>query len=177
MRAAAAPSIQASASIPPLPPPLPTCRFQIDRRKDPPAPKVPGCVVRFQLTPPEQRLSVPSEAGFVALVSVVLRHFWRWCCCEAFQVAQSVLRLGAATCWGNFHPPCLPRHHIQGLHHRRPLLPLQVKKAFSQRRKVARNSLRPLYEPGEVAAALTAVGLSEDARAQVGGREGRAGRC
>lgn len=58
----------------------------------------------------------------------------------------------------------------------RPSLPPQVKKAFSQRRKVARNSLRPLYEPGEVAAALAAVGMSEDARAQVGeGGQGRAG--
>ena len=57
-----------------------------------------------------------------------------------------------------------PRHVISP----RPLLrPPQVKKAFSQRRKVARNSLRPLYEPGEVAAALAACGLSEDARAQV----------
>lgn len=41
-----------------------------------------------------------------------------------------------------------------------------IKKAFSQRRKVVRNSLRPLYEPGQVAAALRAAGLSEDARAQ-----------
>ncbi|KAL4434460.1 hypothetical protein ABPG75_000901 [Micractinium tetrahymenae] len=41
-----------------------------------------------------------------------------------------------------------------------------VKKAFSQRRKVVRNSLRPLYEPAQVAAALQAAGLSEDARAQ-----------
>ncbi len=42
----------------------------------------------------------------------------------------------------------------------------QIKKAFSQRRKVVRNSLRPLYEPAQVAAALRAAGLSEDARAQ-----------
>ena len=79
---AAAPSLQASPSIPPLPLPLPPCSFQIDRRKYHPAPKVHGCVVRFMLTPPEQRLSVPSEAGFVALVSCVLGYFWRWCCCE-----------------------------------------------------------------------------------------------
>ena len=43
---------------------------------------------------------------------------------------------------------------------------LQIKKAFSQRRKVVRNALRPLYEPGQVAAALAAAGLIEDARAQ-----------
>jgi 16S rRNA A1518/A1519 N6-dimethyltransferase RsmA/KsgA/DIM1 with predicted DNA glycosylase/AP lyase activity len=41
-----------------------------------------------------------------------------------------------------------------------------VRKAFSQRRKVVRNALRPLYEPADVAAGLAAVGLSEDARAQ-----------
>ena len=55
----------------------------------------------------------------------------------------------------------------------RALQAWREKKAFSQRRKVARNSLRPLYEPGEVAAALAALGLSEDARAQVtGSRQG-----
>lgn len=42
----------------------------------------------------------------------------------------------------------------------------QIKKAFSQRRKVMRNALRPLWEPADVAAALSAVGLNEDARAQ-----------
>lgn len=51
------------------------------------------------------------------------------------------------------------------------LLPLcraaaQVKKGFSQRRKVLRNALRPLHEPGQVSAALQAAGLSAEARAQ-----------
>ena len=53
--------------------------------------------------------------------------------------------------------PSLPTHPQPGL---------QVKKAFSQRRKVARNSLRPLWEPADVAVALRAAGLNEDARAQ-----------
>lgn len=43
--------------------------FRIDRRKYHPAPKVHGCVVRFKLTPPAERLDVPNEAGFAALVS------------------------------------------------------------------------------------------------------------
>lgn len=42
----------------------------------------------------------------------------------------------------------------------------QVKKAFSQRRKVLRNSLQPLHSAGQVGAALAALGLSADARAQ-----------
>ena len=42
----------------------------------------------------------------------------------------------------------------------------QVKKAFSQRRKVVRNALRPMHEPGEVAAALQAAGLPTETRAQ-----------
>jgi hypothetical protein len=42
----------------------------------------------------------------------------------------------------------------------------QVKKAFSQRRKVVRNALRPIYEPADVLAALEAVGLNPNARAQ-----------
>lgn len=41
-----------------------------------------------------------------------------------------------------------------------------MKKGFSQRRKVLRNALRPLHEPGQVAAALQQTGLSAEARAQ-----------
>lgn len=52
-------------------------------------------------------------------------------------------------------------------HPHAPSPPLkQVKKAFSQRRKVVRNALRPLFEPADVAAALAAAGLNQDARAQ-----------
>ena len=55
---------------------------------------------------------------------------------------------------------CLPATH-------RPLAyPPQVRKGFSQRRKVVRNALRPMHEPAEVAAALAEGGLRVDARAQ-----------
>lgn len=43
--------------------------FEIDRRKYHPSPKVNGAVVRFALTPPSQRLAVPSEPDFLKLVS------------------------------------------------------------------------------------------------------------
>ena len=52
----------------PLLPLPPCCSFKIDRRKYLPAPKVHGAVVRFALTPPAERLAVPSEAEFVRLV-------------------------------------------------------------------------------------------------------------
>lgn len=45
-------------------------------------------------------------------------------------------------------------------------LPLQVKKAFSQRRKVIRNSLRPMHDPADVTAALAVAGLNPETRAQ-----------
>ena len=41
-----------------------------------------------------------------------------------------------------------------------------VAKAFSERRKMMRNSMQPLYSSADVGAALAAVGLREDARAQ-----------
>jgi hypothetical protein len=47
---------------------LSACSFQIERTKYLPAPKVHGAVVEFALLPPEQRLAVPSEAGFLKLV-------------------------------------------------------------------------------------------------------------
>ncbi|GAB4815735.1 hypothetical protein N2152v2_002781 [Parachlorella kessleri] len=56
--------------------------------------------------------------------------------------------------------------------HERPAVPSEraflqlVKKAFSQRRKVIRNSLQPLYPGSQVSTALGALGLSVDARAQ-----------
>jgi hypothetical protein len=50
--------------------------------------------------------------------------------------------------------------------HAPPSLLLQMKKAFSQRRKVMRNSLQPLLSAGQVSDALCALGLNPDARAQ-----------
>jgi 16S rRNA A1518/A1519 N6-dimethyltransferase RsmA/KsgA/DIM1 with predicted DNA glycosylase/AP lyase activity len=47
---------------------FPFCSFRIDRRKYHPAPKVHGAVARFELTPPAERLALPSEAEFVKLV-------------------------------------------------------------------------------------------------------------
>ena len=41
-----------------------------------------------------------------------------------------------------------------------------VAKAFSERRKMMRNSMQPLHSSVEVEAALTACGLRPDARAQ-----------
>ncbi|GFR49016.1 hypothetical protein Agub_g11037 [Astrephomene gubernaculifera] len=55
---------------------------------------------------------------------------------------------------------------------RRPHVPSErgfhvlVAKAFSERRKKMRNSLQPLHSPEQVEAALSACGLSADARAQ-----------
>lgn len=43
---------------------------------------------------------------------------------------------------------------------------LQVKKAFSERRKMLRNTLQPLYTTQQVEAALSAGGIRVDARAQ-----------
>lgn len=83
-------------------------KFQIDRRKYHPAPKVNGAVVDFALRPPQSRPAVPAEKQFLQL----------------------------------------------------------LRKAFSQRRKVMRNSLQPLYDPVQVSAALSALGLNPDARAQ-----------
>lgn len=119
-----------------------------------PAPKVNGALVAFHLTPPGERLEVPSEPRFLTLV--------RW--------------LGGGWLFGAAHmcmqgPPRLhgPTLALPSFHQFLPPPPTdrsQVKKAFSQRRKVARNALRPLYEPGQVAVALQAAGISVDARAQ-----------
>lgn len=43
---------------------------------------------------------------------------------------------------------------------------LQVKKGFSERRKMLRNTLQPLYSTQQVEAALAAIGVRADARAQ-----------
>ena len=48
----------------------------------------------------------------------------------------------------------------------RPLWWVQMKKAFSQRRKTMRNSLQPLHSSAGVGAALGALGLNPNARAQ-----------
>ena len=65
---------------------------------------------------------------------------------------------------------CLPSSqrclHVPTTCHPVPASPPQVRKGFSQRRKVVRNALRPMHEPAEVAAALAEGGLSVDARAQ-----------
>ena len=42
--------------------------FRVDRRKYHPPPGVHGAVVDFRLLPPEQRVPVPDEAGFIRLV-------------------------------------------------------------------------------------------------------------
>lgn len=49
---------------------------------------------------------------------------------------------------------------------RMPAPTAQINKAFSQRRKVLRNSLQPMYGTAEVAVALEAAGLGQEARAQ-----------
>lgn len=43
---------------------------------------------------------------------------------------------------------------------------MQVRQAFSERRKMVRNTLQSLYEPAEVAAALTAADIADNVRPQ-----------
>lgn len=138
-----------------MPAPPPSTR--IDRRKYLPAPKVDGAVVAFDLLAPRQRLAVPSEAQFLKLVRAGRRHVLP----RGWGPARWLPRACILHRW-----PGLASPQRRDACRRAPPTCWQVKKAFSQRRKVVRNSLRPLWEPADVAAALRAAGLNEDARAQ-----------
>ena len=43
---------------------------------------------------------------------------------------------------------------------------MQVRQAFSMKRKMLRNSLQPMYEQSQISSALDAAGLSETVRPQ-----------
>ncbi len=43
---------------------------------------------------------------------------------------------------------------------------LQVRQAFSTKRKMLRNSLQPLYDPSHIAGAMTAAEISDKIRSQ-----------
>ncbi len=122
----------------------PKYRLKIPRTKYFPVPGVDGALVTFALVPPASRPKVRAAGGGVRAAAT--------CSCGRGWQAQT--RAPPA-------PPCPPQ--VNGSE--RGFLSL-VNKAFSEKRKMIRNSLQPLYSPDQVAQVLTELQLSPMARAQ-----------
>lgn len=126
----------------------PTYLFEVDRTAYAPEPNVDGAVIRFALCA-QQQWPLQTDLAFLSLVSMI----------QTYQAGQMMVCCHVGCCQpytSGIAQICADAWHVVA----------QARLAFTERRKMLRNTLQSRYSVDDLAAAFSAAGVPKNARPQ-----------